>query len=111
MRLIDAWHRKFGPAYRQLQIGYRYLRACKQVDFDRLDAESRIQRIRAEEKIRRQVEFERRIFDRVRAHYEEFREDIGRCLREAESALELIFPDFAAESENADDLGPSLRFV
>lgn len=40
IKIVRQWHDKFGPAYKKLELAYGFLKQCKTLDFERLDAET-----------------------------------------------------------------------
>jgi len=47
---IDSWHRKFGPHYKKLDLGYNYLKRVKNVEFNSHTARSQAERCQSEER-------------------------------------------------------------
>ncbi|XP_049807947.1 UV-stimulated scaffold protein A-like isoform X2 [Schistocerca nitens] len=53
LRTIQQWNKEFGSGYKKLQLGFNFLKNCKKVDFDTLEAQSNAERLRQEEEERR----------------------------------------------------------
>lgn len=92
LQLIQEWNTKFGEDYKRLNLGYKYLKHCKKVDFD--DAQSRgiIQRQREEEEQRRR---DQAIADKVNKTKQEMldrSEEISSILTQVENCFRILLP-------------------
>ena len=55
---LQSWHATYSSGYRKLELAFNYLKSCHQVDFNRADHMTALQRQREEEE-RQKVEQQR----------------------------------------------------
>lgn len=92
LQLIQEWNTKFGEDYKRLNLGYKYLKHCKKVDFDDARSRSIIQRQREEEEQRRR---DQAIADKVNKAKQELldrSEEISSILTQVENCFRILLP-------------------
>uniref|UniRef100_A0A914VFS4 UV-stimulated scaffold protein A n=1 Tax=Plectus sambesii TaxID=2011161 RepID=A0A914VFS4_9BILA len=94
IKIVRQWHDKFGPAYKKLELAYGYLKQCKTLDFERLDAETLVERQRAQEATERKERVQQKVAQKIASDFEGHRADIEQRLTEAKNAINLLFPEF-----------------
>ena len=91
-RTVEVWHEKFGQYYKNLDLGFQYLKRVKHSELDNLRAASIAERQRVEEKERRKQNLLRKKLARVEVQMSEMVPDMQRCLTERESCFKLLLP-------------------
>ncbi|XP_026186653.1 UV-stimulated scaffold protein A isoform X2 [Mastacembelus armatus] len=94
IQTVQSWQASYGTAYKKLALGYHFLKQVKKVDF--LDAEARTVAERRREQERRR-KMERIYKERVEAatkDMEELYQEIEATLKEMESCMRLLLPDY-----------------
>lgn len=90
---VHNWYTKFGDSYKQLALGYNFLKSCKKMDFLNVQAQTLAEARLEEEKRMRK---EQRLRNAANAAIEEMNEmtaEIRSCLIEAENCMSLLVPD------------------
>lgn len=92
-QFVHNWFTKFGDTYKQLALGYNFLKSCKKMDFLNIHAQT-LAEARLEEEKRAKKEL--RLRNAANAAVEEMNEmttEIRSCLIEAENCMSLLVPD------------------
>ncbi|NWR41937.1 UVSSA protein, partial [Regulus satrapa] len=90
---VQEWHQRFGEAYKQLSLGYHFLRENKKVDFQDVHARTEAERKREEEKQKRLENIYKEKVKRTEKEMEEMSQEIADTLTEMENCFQLLMPD------------------
>lgn len=89
---IDSWHRKFGPHYKKLDLGYNYLKRVKNVEFNSHAARSQAERRQSEERERRKKNIINGQIIRVENEMSDMISEMELCATEIENCFKLLLP-------------------
>lgn len=107
------WIEKFSSGYPKLKNVDQFLSTSKSFDFTRANAELlvwfenalpnfifvlKVERQRASEEQERKARESRKVVEKVQKLYEDNLEDMKKCITEAKTAIELVFPRFEEET-------------
>ncbi|XP_066041416.1 UV-stimulated scaffold protein A [Chamaea fasciata] len=93
IRAVQDWHEKYGEAYKQLSLGYHFLKQNKKVDFQDVHARTVAERRREEEKQKRLENIYKEKVKRTEKEMEEMSQEIADTLTEMENCFQLLMPD------------------
>ncbi|NXK93482.1 UVSSA protein, partial [Formicarius rufipectus] len=93
IRAVQDWHEKYGEAYKQLSLGYHFLKQNKKVDFQDVHARTVAERRREEEKQKRLDNIYKEKVKRTEKEMEEMSQEIADTLTEMENCFQLLMPD------------------
>ncbi|KAF9139011.1 hypothetical protein BGX30_008472 [Mortierella sp. GBA39] len=97
--LTSEWHAKYGPVYKQIVLGYEFLRYHLKVDFSNLvpvTDEARSAEQRAQEELSRRIR--QRKYEKAAVEIEEMSEDIQDNVRKMGSCFDILVPKLDDES-------------
>ena len=89
---IDSWHRKFGPHYKKLDLGYNYLKRVKNVEFNSHTARTQAERRQSEERERRKRNMINGQIIRVENEMTDMISEMELCATEIENCFKLLLP-------------------
>ncbi|NXD20724.1 UVSSA protein, partial [Spelaeornis formosus] len=89
---VQGWHEKYGEAYKQLSLGYHFLKQNKKVDFQDVHARTVAERRREEEKQKRLENIYKEKVKRTEKEMEEMSQEITDALTEMENCFQLLMP-------------------
>ncbi|KFU91591.1 UV-stimulated scaffold protein A, partial [Chaetura pelagica] len=92
LRSVQEWHEKYGEAYKQLSLGYHFLRQNKKVDFQDVHARTVAERRREEEKQKRLDTIYKEKAKRAEKEMEEMSQEVANTLTEMENCFQLLIP-------------------
>ncbi|KAF9131670.1 hypothetical protein BGW39_001481 [Mortierella sp. 14UC] len=98
--LTNEWHAKYGPVYKQIALGYEFLRYHLKVDFTNLvpvTDEARSAEQRAQEELSRRIR--QRKYEKAAVEVEEMSDDIQDNVRKMGSCFDILVPKL--DDENA----------
>ncbi|XP_071413074.1 UV-stimulated scaffold protein A [Pithys albifrons albifrons] len=104
---VQDWHEKYGDAYKQLSLGYHFLKQNKKVDFQDVHARTVAERKREEEKQKRLDNIYKEKVKRTEKEMEEMSQEIADTLTEMENCFQLLMPDPFNFAVNDLELEPS----
>ncbi|XP_046995660.1 UV-stimulated scaffold protein A-like isoform X1 [Schistocerca americana] len=93
LRTIQQWNKEFGSGYKKLQLGFNFLKNCKKVDFDTLEAQSNAERLRQEEEERRKNVQSNKKLKAVAQEYSDMKTDISDTITALDNCISLILPE------------------
>uniref|UniRef100_A0A674H4S3 UV-stimulated scaffold protein A n=1 Tax=Taeniopygia guttata TaxID=59729 RepID=A0A674H4S3_TAEGU len=93
IKAVQEWHEKYGEAYKQLSLGYHFLKQNKKVDFQDVHARTVAERRREEEKQKRLENIYKEKVKRAEKEMEEMSQEIADTLTEMENCFQLLMPD------------------
>ncbi|NXH44971.1 UVSSA protein, partial [Dicaeum eximium] len=93
IKAVQEWHEKYGQAYKQLSLGYHFLKQNKKVDFQDVHARTVAERRREEEKQKRLENIYKEKVKRTEKEMEEMSQEIADTLTEMENCFQLLMPD------------------
>ncbi|RMC14438.1 hypothetical protein DUI87_09534 [Hirundo rustica rustica] len=93
IKAVQDWHEKYGEAYKQLSLGYHFLKRNKKVDFQDVHARTVAERRREEEKQKRLENIYKEKVKRTEKEMEEMSQEIADTLTEMENCFQLLMPD------------------
>ncbi|XP_039579807.1 UV-stimulated scaffold protein A [Passer montanus] len=93
IQAVQDWHEKYGEAYKQLSLGYHFLKQNKKVDFQDVHARTVAERRREEEKQKRLENIYKEKVKRTEKEMEEMSQEIADTLTEMENCFQLLMPD------------------
>ncbi|NXQ29826.1 UVSSA protein, partial [Alaudala cheleensis] len=93
IKAVQDWHEKYGEAYKQLSLGYHFLKQNKKVDFQDVHARTVAERRREEEKQKRLENIYKEKVKRTEKEMEELSQEITDTLTEMENCFQLLMPD------------------
>ncbi|NXH29575.1 UVSSA protein, partial [Myiagra hebetior] len=93
IKAVQDWHEKYGEAYKQLSLGYHFLKQNKKVDFQDVHARTVAERRREEEKQKRLENIYKEKVKRNEKEMEEMSQEIADTLTEMENCFQLLMPD------------------
>ncbi|XP_066173448.1 UV-stimulated scaffold protein A isoform X2 [Sylvia atricapilla] len=93
IKAVQDWHEKYGEAYKQLSLGYHFLKQNKKVDFQDVHARTVAERRREEEKQKRLENIYKEKVKRMEKEMEEMSQEIADTLTEMENCFQLLMPD------------------
>lgn len=106
LEFMQAWSAKFGEKYIRFQLALKYLKNCKRVDFNDMEARNAAQR----EKHRQEQERLERIVNerisRIRSEMPEISEEISNILLQMENCFKLLIPHATEELFSCEDFEP-----
>ncbi|KAG0287434.1 hypothetical protein BGZ96_008640 [Linnemannia gamsii] len=91
--LTNEWHAKYGPVYKQVALGYEFLRYHLKVDFTNLvpvTDEARSAEQRAQEELSRQIR--QRKYEKAAVEIEEMSDDIQDNVRKMGACFDILVP-------------------
>ncbi|KAM9834777.1 UV-stimulated scaffold protein A isoform 3-T24 [Syngnathus typhle] len=97
VQTIQSWQSSYGSAYKKLELGYHFLKQFKKVDFQEAEAGTVPEQ---ERQIERQRKMQRIYDEKLNAAIRELEDcspDIEMTLRELDSCLKLLFPQFTLQ--------------
>ncbi|GLG98966.1 UV-stimulated scaffold protein A [Gryllus bimaculatus] len=106
LRSFHEWNVQYGSGYKRLQIGYNFLRKCKNIDFDNLEFENAIERARREENLRHQQIVNEEKIQKVLTEYNDLYEEIKTTITSLDNCIKLLVPsldDFFISCDNMDE--------
>ncbi|KAF4796533.1 UV-stimulated scaffold protein A [Turdus rufiventris] len=109
IKAVQEWHEKYGEAYKQLSLGYHFLKQNKKVDFQDVHARTVAERRREEEKQKRLENIYKEKVKRTEKEMEEMSQEIADTLTEMENCFQLLMPDPFNFGVNDIDLELSKR--
>ncbi|KAI0222633.1 UV-stimulated scaffold protein A [Lamellibrachia satsuma] len=89
---VQEWYNKYGLAYKKLALAYDYLKTCKKVSFDDVDARSLAERQREEVRMERQQRQREEKLRKVMAEISDMEPEIQMCLTQLDNCLQLLLP-------------------
>ena len=89
---IDSWHRKFGPHYKKLDLGYSYLKRVKNVEFHSHTARTQAESRQSEERERRKRNVINGQIIRVENEMSYMISEMELCATEIENCFKLLLP-------------------
>ncbi|NXG24185.1 UVSSA protein, partial [Grallaria varia] len=104
---VQDWHHKYGEAYKQLSLGYHFLKQNKKVDFQDVHARTVAERRREEEKQKRLDNIYKEKVKRTEKEMEEMSQEIADTLTEMENCFQLLMPDPFNFAVNSVELEPN----
>ncbi|NXF03304.1 UVSSA protein, partial [Smithornis capensis] len=107
IKAVQDWHDKYGEAYKQLSLGYHFLKRNKKVDFQDVHARTVAERRREEEKQKRLDNIYKEKVKRTEKEMEEMSQEIADTLTEMENCFQLLMPDPFNFSVNSSEPEPS----
>ncbi|XP_037991451.1 UV-stimulated scaffold protein A isoform X1 [Motacilla alba alba] len=118
IKAVQDWHEKYGEAYKQLSLGYHFLKQNKKVDFQDVHARTVAERRREEEKQKRLENIYKEKVKRTEKEMEEMSQEIADTLTEMENCFQLLMPDpfnfgvneidlELSKQTSADEAGPA----
>ncbi|XP_040447893.1 UV-stimulated scaffold protein A isoform X1 [Falco naumanni] len=107
IKSVQDWHEKYGEAYKQLSLGYHFLKNNKKVDFQDVHARTVAERRREEEKQKRLDNIYKEKAKRAEKEMEEMSQEIADTLTEMENSFCLLMPDPFDFTVNDVELEPS----
>ncbi|XP_009998588.1 PREDICTED: UV-stimulated scaffold protein A [Chaetura pelagica] len=111
LRSVQEWHEKYGEAYKQLSLGYHFLRQNKKVDFQDVHARTVAERRREEEKQKRLDTIYKEKAKRAEKEMEEMSQEVANTLTEMENCFQLLIPDLFDFTVNDTELAPSKQMT
>ncbi|XP_049862769.1 UV-stimulated scaffold protein A-like [Schistocerca gregaria] len=93
LRTIQQWNKEFGSGYKKLELGFSFLKNCKKVDFDTLEAQSNAERLRQEEEERRKNVQSNKKLKAVAQEYSDMKTDISDTITALDNCISLILPE------------------
>ncbi|XP_074922742.1 UV-stimulated scaffold protein A isoform X1 [Chelonoidis abingdonii] len=106
MKSVQAWHEKYGEAYKKLSLGYHFLKQNKKVDFQDVNVRTLAERRREEEKQKRLDNIYKERAKRAEKEMEEMSQEIQDTLTEMENCFRLLMPDPFDFTVNDAELDP-----
>ncbi|KAF9150351.1 hypothetical protein BG015_007836 [Linnemannia schmuckeri] len=97
--LTNEWHAKYGPVYKQIALGYEFLRYHLKVDFTNLvpvTDEARSAEQKAQEELSRRIR--QRKYEKAAVEIEEMSDDIQDNVRKMGSCFDILVPKLDDES-------------
>ncbi|OPJ70802.1 UV-stimulated scaffold protein A isoform B [Patagioenas fasciata monilis] len=107
IKSVQEWHEKYGEAYKQLSLGYHFLKQNKKVDFQDVHARTMAERRREEEKQKRLDNIYKEKAKRAEKEMEEMSQEIANTLTEMENCFQLLMPDPFDFTMNDTELEPN----
>lgn len=106
IKSVQAWHEKYGEAYKKLSLGYHFLKQNKKVDFQDINVRTLAERRREEEKQKRLDNIYKEKAKRAEKEMEEMSQEIQDTLTEMENCFRLLMPDPFDFTVNDAELDP-----
>nr|XP_039268371.1 UV-stimulated scaffold protein A-like [Styela clava] len=101
VKCVHAWHQKYGPAYKKLDLGYNFLKSSKKIQLVNADeVQTQIQRNALEERKRKKDEHNKKRLEKLTTDIENNIMDIKSCLAEMEACFTLLVPKFDDDETN-----------
>ena len=97
-KAIKEWNQVYGVAYKKLSVGFNYLKKCKIVDFDDMEARTTQQRNQIEEREARLSSFKQTQLHSLLEEYSTEETDIIECITQVQNGLSLLVPDDCEET-------------
>ncbi|KAF9101711.1 hypothetical protein BGX29_005325 [Mortierella sp. GBA35] len=97
--LTNEWHAKYGPVYKQIALGYEFLRYHLKVDFTNLvpvTDEARSAEQRAQEELSRRIR--QRKYEKAAVEIDDMSDDIQDNIRKMGSCFDILVPKLDDES-------------
>ncbi len=111
MKSVQKWHEKYGQAYRKLDLAFNYLKECKTLDFQHMEAQTLVERRRWEVEERRKARIREEISGKIERDMKEWERDCGRCLSEMKNAVQLVYPVFIETDTSETTKGTLQQFL
>ncbi|NWU79580.1 UVSSA protein, partial [Onychorhynchus coronatus] len=107
IKAVQDWHERYGEAYKQLSLGYHFLKRNKKVDFQDVHARTVAERRREEERQKRLDNIYKEKVKRTEKEMEEMSQEIADTLTEMENCFQLLMPDPFNFSVNDTEVEPN----
>ncbi|XP_054722367.1 UV-stimulated scaffold protein A-like [Uloborus diversus] len=104
LEFIQNWCTKFGDKYTRLQLGFNYLKKCKKVDFNDLEARNATERERQRQEDERMARVVQEKILKVQTEMQELTNDMVSVTTQMENCFRLLIP-------HPDDFFSNLDFV
>uniref|UniRef100_T1ISH9 UV-stimulated scaffold protein A C-terminal domain-containing protein n=1 Tax=Strigamia maritima TaxID=126957 RepID=T1ISH9_STRMM len=88
--LIQSWQNIYGNGYKQLELGYRFLRDCKKIDFNEIETRSVAERNREEQQQRQKQLVIQENVRKVLSAMADQQLEIENCITEFNNACSLL---------------------
>ncbi|XP_009078750.1 PREDICTED: UV-stimulated scaffold protein A, partial [Acanthisitta chloris] len=111
IKAVQDWHEKYGEAYKQLSLGYHFLKQNKKVDFQDVHARTVAERKREEEKQKRLDNIYKEKVKRTAKEMEEMSQELADTLTEMENCFQLLMPDPFNFAVNDVELEPNKQMT
>ncbi|XP_051474481.1 UV-stimulated scaffold protein A [Apus apus] len=111
LKSVQDWHEKYGEAYKQLSLGYHFLKQNKKVDFQDVHARTVAERRREEEKQKRLDTIYKEKAKKAEKEMEEMSQEVANTLTEMENCFQLLIPDLFDFTVNDTELEPSKQMT
>ncbi|NXC38085.1 UVSSA protein, partial [Penelope pileata] len=108
---VRDWHQQYGEAYKQLALGYQYLRRNKKVDFQDVHARTMAERRREEEKQKRLDNVYKEKAKKAEKEMAEMSQEVAETLTEMENCFQLLMPDPFDFTVNDAQLEPNKQMT
>ncbi|XP_077589440.1 UV-stimulated scaffold protein A isoform X2 [Stigmatopora nigra] len=95
IQTIQSWHSFYGSAYKRLELGYQFLKQFKKVEIEDAQARAEEERVREAESQKNMKRTHKERLEAVIKDMEETTPDIEMALKELNSCLMLLFPQFS----------------
>lgn len=108
LEFIQNWYRDFGEGYKKLSLGHTFLRQCKQVDFNDMEARNAVERQRVEIRQRHIDDLNKKKSDEAVEELDSLRDDIADALVQFENCFRLLMPhpdEFFVKQNSAPNAG------
>lgn len=93
LRTVQQWNKEFGDGYKKLQLGFSFLKNCKKIDFDALEAQSNAERLRQQEEERRRNVLNDKKLKAVAQEFSDMKTDICDTITALDNCISLILPE------------------
>ena len=104
MKAIKEWNDSFGEAYKQLRIGFTYLKQSRMVDFEDFEARTAQERQRNQEKQAKLDAMRKLKLKAITEELSENIEELSNSIVQLENGVSLLVPnDFEPIDESEDD--------
>ena len=90
---LKQWYDAYGEGYISLNLGYKYLRDCKKVDFAELTARSEAERQRDEEERQRLENLKRKKIEKLQEELQTSSLEIKSTVMQLQNGMKLLIPD------------------
>ncbi|EDO43019.1 predicted protein, partial [Nematostella vectensis] len=107
INLIECWQQKYGPHYKKLDLGYRYLKRIKHVSFDQIRERASAQLQIERERERRKQDLLMKKLGNTMIEIADHTEDMELCVTEVNSCFKLLLPQTASGNPNVTEIGVS----
>lgn len=91
-RNMQLWFEKYGEAYKKLALGYEFLKTCKKVDFDEIQARVEAER-RGKEEVEKKLErIKKEKVEKVLKEFADIEDEMHLCVTEVNNGIRLLMP-------------------